>query len=95
MFGRATEGYVRLSGVLIRKSVVALVLLAGFGVASYFISDKLPTSFVPDEDQGYFYLNIQLPNAASLQRTEQVTAKVEDILPKTPGVRVHHQHPWL
>ncbi|HTC88011.1 MAG TPA: multidrug efflux RND transporter permease subunit [Bryobacteraceae bacterium] len=87
MFGHATEGYVRLSGVLIRKSVVALILLAGCGVASYFVSDRLPTSFVPDEDQGYFYLNIQLPNAASLQRTEQVTAKVEDILAKTPGVR--------
>ena len=87
MFGLATESYVRLSGVLIRKSVVALVILAGCGVASYFISDKLPTSFVPDEDQGYFYLNIQLPNAASLQRTELVTAKVEDILAKTPGVR--------
>ncbi len=86
-FGRATDSYVRLSGVLIRKSVVALVLLAGCGVAGYFISDKLPTSFVPDEDQGYFYLNIQLPNAASLQRTEQVTAKVEDILAKTPGVQ--------
>jgi HAE1 family hydrophobic/amphiphilic exporter-1 len=87
MFGHATEGYVRLSGVLIRRSVVALIVLAGFGVASYFISDKVPASFVPDEDQGYFYLNIQLPNAASLQRTEQVAAKVEDILAKTPGVR--------
>jgi HAE1 family hydrophobic/amphiphilic exporter-1 len=86
MFLHATESYVRLSGVLIRKSVVALILLAGAGVASYFISDKLPTGFVPDEDQGYFYLNIQLPNAASLQRTELVTAKVEDILAKTPGV---------
>ena len=87
MFGRATEGYVRLSGALIRKSAVALILLAGCGVAGYFISGKLPTSFVPDEDQGYLYLNIQLPNAASLQRTEEVTAKVEDILAKTPGVK--------
>ena len=86
VFGRATDGYVRLSGALIRKSAVALVLLAGFGVAGFFIGGKLPTSFVPDEDQGYFYLNIQLPNAASLQRTEQVAAKVEDILAKTPGV---------
>ncbi len=86
MFGHATEGYVRLSGVLIRKSLVALLLLAGAGAASYFISGKLPTSFVPDEDQGYFYLNVQLPNAASLQRTREVTAKVEDILAKTPGV---------
>jgi HAE1 family hydrophobic/amphiphilic exporter-1 len=87
VFGLATEKYVGLSGVLMRKSFVALVILAGCGMASYFISDKLPTSFVPDEDQGYFYLNIQLPNAASLQRTELVTAKVEDILAKTPGVR--------
>jgi len=87
MFGRATERYVQLSGVLIRKSVLAVIILIGCGVASYFISNKLPTSFVPDEDQGYFYLNIQLPNAASLQRTELVAAKVEDILAKTPGVR--------
>jgi len=87
MFGHATEGYVRLSGVLMRKSVVAVIILAACGVASYFVSNKLPTSFVPDEDQGYFYLNIQLPNAASLQRTELVTAKVEDILAKTPGVQ--------
>jgi len=87
MFGHATEGYVRLSAVLIRKSVLALILLVGCVVASYFVSEKLPTSFVPDEDQGYFYLNIQLPNAASLQRTEQVTAKVEDILARTPGVQ--------
>ena len=86
MFGHATEGYVRLSGALIRKSAVAVILLVGFGVAGFFIGGKLPTSFVPDEDQGYFYLNIQLPNAASLQRTEQVAAKVEDILAKTPGV---------
>jgi HAE1 family hydrophobic/amphiphilic exporter-1 len=87
MFGHATEGYVRLSGVLIRRSVVAVLLLVGCGVASYFIAGKLPASFVPDEDQGFFYLNIQLPNAASLQRTEQVAAKVEDVLAKTPGVQ--------
>jgi HAE1 family hydrophobic/amphiphilic exporter-1 len=87
VFGQATERYVQLSGALIRKSVVAVLILIGCGVASYFISNKLPTSFVPDEDQGYFYLNIQLPNAASLQRTELVAAKVEDILAKTPGVR--------
>jgi HAE1 family hydrophobic/amphiphilic exporter-1 len=87
MFGQATERYVQLSGALIRKSAVAVIILIGCGVASYFISGKLPSGFVPDEDQGYFYLNIQLPNAASLQRTELVTAKVEDILAKTPGIR--------
>ncbi|HEV1286808.1 MAG TPA: multidrug efflux RND transporter permease subunit [Bryobacteraceae bacterium] len=86
LFARATESYVRVSGALIRKSAVALVLLAGFGAAGFFLSGKLPTSFVPDEDQGYLYLNIQLPNAASLQRTSDVTTKVENILAKEPGV---------
>jgi HAE1 family hydrophobic/amphiphilic exporter-1 len=86
LFGRATEGYVWVSGAQLRKSAVVIALLAGFGAAGFFLSGKLPASFVPDEDQGYLYLNIQLPNAASLQRTEEVTAKVENILAKEPGV---------
>jgi HAE1 family hydrophobic/amphiphilic exporter-1 len=86
MFERATNGYVRASGVLLRKSAVAFILLAGFGAAGYFFGGKLPTSFVPDEDQGYFYLNVQLPNASSLQRTEEVVAKINKILGDTPGV---------
>ena len=85
-FERATNGYVWLSGAILRKSVVAFVVLIGFGVAGFWIAGKLPTSFVPDEDQGYFYLNIQLPNAASLQRTEEVLAKVQKICSATPGI---------
>ena len=87
MFGRATDGYVRVSETLMRKSVIAFVLLAAFGAAGLLIGGRLPTSFVPDEDQGYFYLNIQLPNAASLQRTREVATQVEGILAKTPGVK--------
>lgn len=87
MFGRATDGYVRVSGALLRKSAVALLLLVGFSLCGLMLGSKLPTSFVPDEDQGYFYLNIQLPNTASLQRTREVTTQVENILAKTPGVR--------
>jgi hydrophobic/amphiphilic exporter-1 (mainly G- bacteria), HAE1 family len=86
VFGRATDGYVRVSGALIRKSAVVVILLVAFGAAGFFFSGRLPTSFVPDEDQGYLYLNVQLPNAASLQRTEEVTTKVEQILAKEPGV---------
>jgi HAE1 family hydrophobic/amphiphilic exporter-1 len=86
MFSRATDGYVRVSGALIRKSAVAFILLAAFGAAGFFFSGKLPTSFVPDEDQGFLYLNIQLPNAASLQRTQDVTTRVENLLAKEPGV---------
>src|SRR5579862_6711818 len=63
-FGRATNGYVRISGALLRKSGFAFVLLAGFAVAGLWIGGKLPSSFVPDEDLGFFYLNVQLPNAS-------------------------------
>jgi HAE1 family hydrophobic/amphiphilic exporter-1 len=85
-FGRATSSYVRLSGTLLRKSSFALILLIGFGVAGVWMSGKLPTSFVPDEDQGYFYVNVQLPNAASLQRTEEVVAKLQKVASEIPGV---------
>src|SRR5580704_9778114 len=87
VFSQATENYVRVSGVLIRKTAIVVILLVAFGAAGFFLGGKLPTSFVPDEDQGFLYLNIQLPNAASLQRTREVTAKVEQILAKEPGVR--------
>jgi HAE1 family hydrophobic/amphiphilic exporter-1 len=85
-FERATDGYVSISGALLRKSAIVVVLLVGFGAAGIFFAGKLPTSFVPDEDQGFLYLNIQLPNAASLQRTQEVTTQVENILKKEPGV---------
>ena len=87
LFGRATDGYVRWSGTLIRKSGVALIMLVIFGVAAAFFSSKVPSSFLPDEDQGYFYVNLQLPNASSLQRTNEVAREVEGVLARTPGVR--------
>jgi hydrophobic/amphiphilic exporter-1 (mainly G- bacteria), HAE1 family len=77
---------VRLSGALIRKSGVAVVMLLVFAIAGGFFADRLPSSFLPDEDQGYAFVNLQLPNAASLQRTDQVCRRIENILAKTPGV---------
>ncbi|HXN51915.1 MAG TPA: multidrug efflux RND transporter permease subunit [Candidatus Acidoferrum sp.] len=85
-FASATNAYVRFCGVLIRKSAIALILLVAFGAAAGFFSSKIPSSFLPDEDQGYLYINLQLPNAASLQRTDAVARKIEDALAKTPGV---------
>src|SRR5580700_981897 len=69
MFERATHGYISLSGALVRRSVLALVALLVFGIAGFFFSGRVPSSFLPDEDQGYVYVNMQLPNAASLERT--------------------------
>jgi hydrophobic/amphiphilic exporter-1 (mainly G- bacteria), HAE1 family len=87
IFERTTQGYVRLSGLLIRKSALTLVLLAAFGLAGFFFASRLPSSFLPDEDQGYFYINMQLPNAASLERTSAAGRQVEQILANTPGVQ--------
>src|ERR1700757_3325826 len=85
-FERATNGYVRLSGALIRKSAIALIMLAVFGVAAAFFSNRVPSSFLPDEDQGYLFISLQLPNAASLQRTDEAVREIEKILAQTPGV---------
>src|ERR1700731_3684452 len=86
-FSSATNAYVRVCGFLVRKSAFALVLLVIFGAASAFFSSKVPSSFLPDEDQGYLYINLQLPNTASLQRTDEVARKIENVLAHTPGVQ--------
>ncbi len=86
-FERATNGYLRLSGALIRKSAFALLFLGAAGLGAYFFAGRVPSSFLPGEDQGYMFLHMQLPNAASLERTEAAAAKVEKILMHTPGVK--------
>src|ERR1700677_199052 len=87
MFERATEDYVSVSGALIRKSAIAIVLLVAFAAGAAFFGARVPSSFLPDEDQGYLFINLQLPNAASLQRTDITARDVEKILADTPGVK--------
>ena len=87
VFERATEGYVGWSGVLLKKTAVVVVLLLAFCVAAGFFASRVPSSFLPDEDQGYAYVNLQLPNDASLERTSQAAAQIENILANTPGVK--------
>ena len=90
VFGRATDGYVHWCGVLIRKSARAMLLLAGVAVLVGVLGSRLPGGFLPEEDQGYLFLAVQLPNAASLQRTDAVCRQVEQILARTPGVRSYN-----
>jgi HAE1 family hydrophobic/amphiphilic exporter-1 len=87
LFGRATEGYLRWSGVLIRKGAVAIAILVVAGAGAAFLSSHVPASFLPGEDQGYMFMHLQLPNASSLERTEAASEKVEQILLHTPGVK--------
>ena len=89
-FGRATQGYVGLCSSLIRKSALCLFFLAGVVLVSGLLGKAIPTGFLPEEDQGYMYVNVSLPDGASLQRTDEVCQKVEEILKKTPGIE-HYQ----
>jgi hydrophobic/amphiphilic exporter-1 (mainly G- bacteria), HAE1 family len=82
----STNSFVRLSGGMIRKGSLVLVLLAACGVAAWFFGQRLPSSFLPDEDQGYVFVNMQLPSGASLERTNAAAGDVEKILASTPGV---------
>jgi hydrophobic/amphiphilic exporter-1 (mainly G- bacteria), HAE1 family len=87
VFGSATHGYVNWSHIAIRKAVLSFVLLGVLAVGAGFFGSKLPSSFLPEEDQGYMYVALQLPDAASLQRTDQVCREIEEFLRKTPGVQ--------
>ncbi|WP_045226568.1 efflux RND transporter permease subunit [Methyloterricola oryzae] len=89
VFGKATDGYVGLCGVLIRKSFFSLLFLLGVAVMAGGLGKKVPMSFLPDEDQGYIFGALQLPNVSSLQRTDEVTKKVEEVLKNTPGVEYY------
>src|SRR5262247_2122700 len=86
-FEKVMQGYVDGSHFLMRKVVVGILILAGFYIVDGFVGRKLPTSFLPEEDYGYFFMNVQLPAAASLARTDQVLHKIEGMLSKTEGVQ--------
>ncbi len=88
-FGRATDGYVGVCRFLVHKSAFALLLLAGAAVLAGMLGKSIPTSFLPDEDQGYAFGGLQLPNTASLQRNDELVRKAEDILKNTPGVKYY------
>ena len=87
VFNKGTNFYLRMSGGLIRKSIFAVVALAGFAVAGIFFARVLPSSFLPDEDQGYMYIQMQLPEASSIQSTSEAAQEVEAVLKSTPGVK--------
>ncbi|GAB4245405.1 MAG: multidrug efflux RND transporter permease subunit [Candidatus Methylacidiphilales bacterium] len=85
-FGRLTKGYVGLCRLLIRKLVITcgflILLVAGAG----FFGKNLPSAFIPDEDQGYAFVGIELPLASSLQRTDVAARSVEEAILAIPGV---------
>src|SRR5512136_2653621 len=86
VFGKGTNGYVRVCGAAIRKLAISLVLLVAMAVGTGVIGGRVPGGFLPEEDQGYMYAGVQLPDATSLQRTEVAVSQMEKIIMATPGV---------
>ena len=89
-FDRFTNGYVDYCRFFIRRSGLSMGVLAGAAALGAWLGGGLPQSFIPDEDQGYFYMNVQLPEAASLQRTAEVCTQIEEMLAEIPGIQTYN-----
>ncbi len=85
-FDWTTNKYVALAGTLARRAALSLVLILVVGLGAGGFAKLIPGGFVPDEDQGIMLLNVQLPKAASLERTREVCTKIDAILARTPGI---------
>jgi multidrug efflux pump subunit AcrB len=78
--------YSRSVGRLLRLSVIVLPVYCGLLALTYWVFQKAPTGFIPQQDQGRLLVNVQLPDSSSLQRTEDAVIKIEKIARQTPGV---------
>jgi hydrophobic/amphiphilic exporter-1 (mainly G- bacteria), HAE1 family len=87
IFARATNGYISTSGWLVRKSIVGIIIIAGVSALVFLLGARLPGGFLPTEDQGYAFVNLQLPTGASLQRTTEASQSVEAALHNVAGIQ--------
>jgi multidrug efflux pump len=81
------SAYGRVVGLIVRAPVVALVAYAALMALTWFGFRSVPTGFIPQQDKGYLVVNIQLPDGASLERSEDVTRQVDAMIRDTPGVQ--------
>jgi HAE1 family hydrophobic/amphiphilic exporter-1 len=88
-FKGVTQRYGQGSLFVIRKAFIFMICLGAFAALDTAMGIKIPTGFLPNEDYGFFFLNLQLPAASSLERTDQVSRKIEGILAKTDGIQYY------
>ncbi len=86
VFGFTQDKYVSTAGVLVHKSGLTMLALLGVAALAVFMGERAPAGFIPQEDQGYLFVALQLPDASSLQRTDEAVQRVSDALLKTPGI---------
>jgi len=86
-FERLTGRYKKLVGLIVNRRVVTFLTLAGFCAGTYFLSNDLPSGFIPNEDQGTFYAIVQTPAGSTLERTDAVVKQLQDIAEHIEGVK--------
>jgi hydrophobe/amphiphile efflux-1 (HAE1) family protein len=84
---RVRDGYAATVRRVLRFSVISIVLVVAFGFGVFGLMRLTPTGFLPEEDQGAFFINVQLPDGASVNRTSEAVRQVEAILKSMPQVR--------
>jgi multidrug efflux pump subunit AcrB len=87
LFDRLTGTYGATVGRVLRLSAVVVVVYGGLLALTYWQFQRTPTGFIPQQDKGYLILNVQLPDSASVERTEEVMAQIEALARETPGVK--------
>jgi multidrug efflux pump len=86
-FRVATGMYARAVGGLLRISLLVLLVYGGLLYLTYWGFTSTPTGFIPPQDKGYLLVNVQLPDATSVERTQQLMRQIEDVAIKVPGVK--------
>ncbi len=89
VFDRFTNGYVKTAGFFAKRTIVTILVLIAIVIVTVFLGKHIAAGFVPEEDQGYFIVSVQLPDAASLERTDKVTRKLEELLSKIPEIALY------
>jgi len=87
VFDKSTSGYIRLASFMTRRIAMGLVIMLVLTGGLLVLGKAVPGGFMPSEDMGYLMVNVQLPDAASLQRSDAVVKKVEKIVGKHPEIQ--------
>ena len=86
VFDGSRNVYIKTVGLMVRRTAIVMVLFVAMAGLMVFGFMNVPTGFIPDEDQGYFIITAQLPDGATLQRTDKVLGRIDEILKTTPGI---------
>jgi len=84
--GKTTDAYMSFTAIVARKLKRSVIFIVIISIAAGIFGTMVPGGFIPEEDMGYFFINMQLPDAASLQRSDEITTEIEDLLMDIPEV---------